>query len=1064
MAEMGSSSRDTLLQLFDEVIEWKKTSQSNVCFNWTPNHLSAVRRYVSKTRLKVTSDITLLPSAELLRNSKDPKMVAYFTQELRTFFTVVPTLGQLFQKDTTLKKNELIAAFINFLLQLLHHKTDFVLAFEDRIRSLENELRFLVTVLGDKILVCDEHEQVRNLLTEIEAVADEAGTLLHSFFFSVDPVFQLLDEALDNFLEHTHSLKFSITVLSVMPPVIANKTPKITTVDSIFIADSLLYDLDHLLKYQQDNSQIIDVKGQIGTLHQELTLSLSLLKELKVPPHLEMEELKEADIRVRDVAYEAEFLIGSFLLGDAPLWYFSIRIPHVIHKIKLIGTELQEIKHNGEANLGGVTKSFGAQLSLEAKRSPDFDDVAVGFDDKAAHILEQLVGGSEQLQITSIFGMPGLGKTTFAKKLFAHPLVYCRFDRCSWSVVSQTYHRRGLLTDILIGLSIELDQNRMLNMDEESLVEHIYKTLKGRRYLIVMDDIWDSNAWYDVGRCFPDDGNGSRILLTTRNRDVGPPGTIIHELPFLSDEQCWELLEKTVFGNKPCPMNLQGIAKEIAVNCCGLPLVVVVISGILSTMEKEENAWREVGQNVASYISLGGNNFTMQILEFSYENLPERLKPCFLYLGVFPEDKEISFRKLTRLWIAQGFIDKHDKKNSAEDLAEEYLMELIDRSLVIVSERRPYGGVKSCIVHDLLRELCLRKGEEENFLRLVVEDDYSIYERGQHVLSLGSLIAPFGQHVRSFHGKVPEPPFYVVSMTSLRVMGFNWPLNPSRDLFGIEFMFQLRYLVINDFPPSIGSLVNLEYLLVLTCHTQVITSKIMRMTKLRYVHITHQAKYDESCYSDTSHTNNIQSLSNIVLYKPSDREMLKRSPHIRKLKCECKPWHGEDGVYQYPDLRFLSQLESVSMTTFYGPHRAEVSFPATVRKLTISGLGLPWEMMSAIGGMPNLEILRLKCGSFVGKKWETKEGEFEKLRFLMMYKLELDEWNVESSEHFPKLQRLVLYECYNLEVVPNEIGDIGTLQFIEIRGWCLKTLVESAVRIEEEQRDMGNEDLRVVSS
>ncbi|KAL8045000.1 hypothetical protein ABFX02_08G083100 [Erythranthe guttata] len=1062
MAEMdSSSSRDTLLQLFDEVIEWKKTSQ-NDCFNWTPNHLSAVRRYVSKTRITVTSDLTLLPSAELLKTSKDPKMVAYFTQELRTFFTV-PMLGQLFHEDTTLRKNELIAAFINFLLQLLYHKTDFVLAFEDRIRRLEKELRFLVAVLGDTILPCDDHEHVRNLLAEIEAVADEAGTLLHSFFFSVDPVFQLLDEALDVFLKNTDSLKFSITVFLVLPPVEAIKTPKAATVDSIFIADSLLYDLDHLLKYQ-DNNQIIDVKGQIGTLHQELTLSLSLLKELKVPPHLEMEELKEADVRVRDVAYEAEFLIGSFLAGDAPLWYFSIRLPHVIHKIKLIGTELQEIKNNGEANLGGVTKNFGAQLSLEAKRSPDFDDVAVGFDDNAAYILEQLVGGSEQLQITSIFGMPGLGKTTFAMKLFAHPLVYCRFDKCSWSVVSQTYHRRGLLTDILIGLSIEIDQNRILNMDEESLVEQIYKTLKGRRYLIVMDDIWDSNAWYDVRRCFPDDGNGSRILFTTRNRDVGPPGSIIHELPFLSDEQCWELLEKTVFGNKPCPSNLQGIAKEIAANCCGLPLVVVVISGILSTMEKEVDAWKEVGKNVASYISLGGNNFTMQILEFSYENLPERLKPCFLYLGVFPEDKEISFRNLTRLWIAEGFIDKHDKKNSAEDLAEEYLMELIDRSLVIVSERRPYGGVKYCIVHDLLRELCLRKGEEENFLGLVVEDDYSIYKRGQHVLSFGSLIAPFGQHVRSFHGKVPEPPFYVVSMTSLRVMGFNGSLNPSRDLFGIEFLFQLRYLVINDLPPSIGSLVNLEYLLVLTLGTRVITSEIMGMTKLRYVHITHHAKYHEDCGSNSSRTNNIQSLSNIMLYKPRDRKMLKRSPHIRKLKCECKPWHGKNGVYQYPDLRFLSQLESLSMTTYFGPRRAEVNFPATVRKLTISRLGLPWEMMSAIGKMPNLEILRLRCGSFVGKKWETKEGEFQKLRFLVMYKLELDEWNVESSEHFPKLQRLVLFECYNLEEVPSEIGDIGTLQFIEIRGWCLKTLVESAVRIEEEQRDMGNEELRVVSS
>ncbi|KAL9158664.1 hypothetical protein ABFS82_08G084000 [Erythranthe guttata] len=1070
---MDSLSRSSVLELFDEIIEWKRRSK-NDCFNWTPEHLSAVRRYASKSSLN--SDSTQLAAAEFLSDTEDTAMLACFTQHLQKFFMVQRLIDE--HSSTLIRRNELIAAFIDFLLQLLHHETPvFLLAFEDRIRSLDKELRFLVAVLGDTIMLyceCGAHEQLlpQGLAAEFEAVADEAGKLVHSLFFSVDPfVFEPTCEMFDALLENIGLLKFSITISSVLlPPAFieteTNAAPKktaATTVDSIFIVDSLVRDLDNILN--QDRSLIVDVKGQIKTLKQELILSSSLLKDIKVPPYSEIEGSIEADVRARDVAYEAEFLITSFLVGDAPLWYICIRLPHVIHMIKLIGTALQEIKNDYHDTGEAFAKSFGARVSLEGKRSSDFDDVAVGFDDNATDILDQLVGGRKQLQIISIHGMPGVGKTTFAHKLYNHPLVCHSFSTCSWSVVSQTYHRRSLLIDILIGLSIELDQNRILNMDEESLVERIYKNLKGRRYLVVMDDIWDSNLWYDVRRCFPDDANGSRILFTTRNRDLAPPNSLIHQLPFLSEKQCWELLEKKVFHNKPCPQHLVGIGKEIAANCCGLPLAVVVIAGILSTMDKEENAWKQVGENVASYISSSGNGFTMQVLEFSYKHLPEHLKPCFLYFGVFPEDKEIQSRKLMRLWIAEGFIRKDEKNNNAEDAAEEYLMELIDRSLVIVSEKRSYGGVKSCVVHDLLRELCLKKAEEENFLRLVVDDHYSVYEKGQRVVSLGSSIVPFGQHLRSFHGNLPESPIYVANMALLRVLGFNKLINPGRDLIGMEFLVQLRYLEITDLPESIGSLVNLECLIVITSQEIVIHSVVLKMTRLRYLHLTDQASYAEDC--DISRSNNIQSLGRVMVTHLEDEEMLKCSPHLRKLRCVCRPllYAEEDKIsYRYPNLLFFSQLESLHMSGFYdyGPRVAKISFPATIRKLTITRLCLPWKMMSAIGGLPNLVVLKLRCDAFVGAKWKTKDGEFPQLRFLKMYKLDLRKWNVESSEHFPRLQRLVLFDCYNLEEVPSETGDIGTLQFIELRGWCLKTLVDSAVKIEEEQHEMGNEELRVL--
>ncbi|KAK1384117.1 hypothetical protein POM88_021852 [Heracleum sosnowskyi] len=74
----------------------------------------------------------------------------------------------------------------------------------------------------------------------------------------------------------------------------------------------------------------------------------------------------------------------------------------------------------------------------------------------------------------------------------------------------------------------------------------------------------------------------------------------------------------------------------------------------------------------------------MDTLEFSYSHLPQHLKPCFLSFGAFPEDNDIPVRKLLWLWIAAGFIYQDSAKKTLEDAAEQYLMDLIRRSLVVV--------------------------------------------------------------------------------------------------------------------------------------------------------------------------------------------------------------------------------------------------------------------------------------------------------------------------------------------------------------------------------------------
>ncbi|KAG6413052.1 hypothetical protein SASPL_125751 [Salvia splendens] len=208
---------------------------------------------------------------------------------------------------------------------------------------------------------------------------------------------------------------------------------------------------------------------------------------------------------------------------------------------------------------------------------------------------------------------------------------------------------------------------------------------------------------------------------------------------------------------------------------------------------------------------------------------------------------------------------------------------------------------------------------------------------------------------------------------------------------GVQYLVNLRYLVITYLPPSIGRLTNLE-----TQEEVHLPPAVMKMLKLRCIHVNTEAIYDKHCSS--SERNNIESLSCVRISRFEHQEMLKSSPHLRRLKC----WYA-----------FRSPL------------------PRTPR---------------------------------LAHAWETRDGEFQQLRFLKLDRISISEWKVKSSEHFPKLQNLVLSYCPNLEEIPSEIGEIGPLVTIEVRGQCLVSLVESARIIHQEQLEIGNDDLCLVVS
>ncbi|KAK3429479.1 hypothetical protein EUGRSUZ_E00896 [Eucalyptus grandis] len=222
-------------------------------------------------------------------------------------------------------------------------------------------------------------------------------------------------------------------------------------------------------------------------------------------------------------------------------------------------------------------------------------------------------------------------------------------------------------------------------------------------------------AWDSLRDAFPVENTRSKLLITTRNRDVAkyinPQG--IHELQCLSDRESWDLLKKRAFPETKglvveistdgpgvgqgtvAGQAMEGIAKlsktegqpvitqdmkrlgdELLKKCEGLPLAITMLGGLLAV-----NEWEIVYKKINLHFD--DKSDVPKVLALSYDNLPCHLKPCFLYMGSFLENAEIPISRVLPMWIAEGFVslNEYDEEREipVEDVAEQYLVELVNR-------------------------------------------------------------------------------------------------------------------------------------------------------------------------------------------------------------------------------------------------------------------------------------------------------------------------------------------------------------------------------------------------
>lgn len=900
---------------------------------------------------------------------------------------------------------------------------------------------------------------------------------------------------------------------------------------------SLLQTLD--LVASTDAQLTPQINDQFASLREKLLYLKGFLEEFVRKRGDYEKKVKILERQIEDTLHRAEDIIETHLYSLRSVAkskkksrkkvykIFQQGLMQVVEEIKSIEKEAVKFSDDGcDPNNLHSGRYFLGSTSWHA---PNFETTVVGLDNDLVKIKDQLTGLPYNLEILTVVGMGGIGKSTLAKKVYDDPLIVYHFYVRAWITVSQDYQVKNILLGLLRSVAQLTDdicakyddseqyhtilKDSINQLSDQKLAEQLYRSLKGKRYLIVMDDIWCNTAWDDVRRSFPDDRNGSRIILTSRLTEVAlyvnsdfPP----HQMRFLSVDEGWKLLKLKVFPKKGCPRELEEIGKQIAEKCQGLPLAIVVVAGHLSKESKERDIWLKVADNVGSLVARNREQF-LNIIAMSYNHLPHHLKACFLYMGAFPENVDIPVWRLTALWIAEGFL-KREPIKSLEKVAEECLEDLIDRSLIL-AEKRTNDRVTSCRIHDLLRDFCLREAEKENFWHVMRRHDLFFPEglQNHRRLCVHSDIFTYASseysnpQVRTFLSSNFSTGLSFLSDSAFSLMGFK--LLRVLDIISYYFshfpiivikLIHLRYLALstsgelpaaasklrrgagewclpfskrNELPVSISDLVNLQVLIINWGwrESHCLPFDIQTMAQLRHIRLKGAVVYfDDRFLAETSGKNslvlsNLQTLLTVSSTNFSNK-IVSIIPNLKKLGILVSEENDEHSPNFLNYLSSLHCLETLKLFFSLRNERSSIisrwnAFPPNLRSLTLCRSHLPWEDMITIGKIPNLEVLKLKDRAFIGQVWETVDGGFLGLKFLLLENNELEVWKV-SRTHFPSLQHLVLRLCDALKEIPCGIGEIPTLQMIELYS-CGHSAVSSAKRIQEEQRSIGNDDLEV---
>ncbi|XP_062173711.1 putative disease resistance RPP13-like protein 1 [Alnus glutinosa] len=448
-------------------------------------------------------------------------------------------------------------------------------------------------------------------------------------------------------------------------------------------------------------------------------LEKKLKKWSKMLPRIEAvlddaEEKQENGVAVkrwlddlRDLAYDADDILDEFATealrqkltggnhaGTSKVWNFipacctGFTPSHAIKINMRLGSEMEEIT---------------ARFNEMVKQKDDLK-LSENVDRRRSNRTRQILAPTSVVtEAHLVWG--GIGKTTLSQLVYNDEKVKTFFDVEAWACVSEDFDAVRVTKTILQSFTSENCEGKDLDWLQTKLKEN----LKGKKFFVVLDDLWNENYhdWSILRAPFEAGAPRSTIIITTRNKGVSSnTGTI--PAPFslkeLSNDVCLSILAHHALGTRDfrAHLNLKDIGEEIVKRCKGSPLEAKVLGGVLrSKMDHDE--WEDVLKNKIWDLPQVESEIAPALM-LSYHHLPSHLKRCFAYCSVLPKDYLFKKKHLVLLWMAEGLLQPQEGKKQMEDLGSEYFHNLLSRSFF----QQSFKDESQYLMHDLINDLAQR--------------------------------------------------------------------------------------------------------------------------------------------------------------------------------------------------------------------------------------------------------------------------------------------------------------------------------------------------------------------
>ncbi|XP_027158563.1 putative disease resistance protein RGA3 [Coffea eugenioides] len=526
-------------------------------------------------------------------------------------------------------------------------------------------------------------------------------------------------------------------------------------------------------------------------------------------------------------------------------WKMVPKVQEVTVNLKLLNEEASSFGLQAQMECSSTTKTsfpICADNRIGIRRETDSatcDPIMVGRDENLLEIVSKLLSPTDEVvSVVPLVGMGGIGKTTLARLVFNNKRVKRHFDKRIWVCVSETFDAIRLFRLILESLT----RKNVEVGSRDVIIQEIQKELGGRRYLLVLDDVWNEipAVWDDFMGSLSgvNQNKGNHIIVTTRKQQAA---SFIANHPLLvlgklSSDECWSIIKEKASLGRVIPFELEDIGRKIAEKCQGLPLAASIIGGMLRNKESDE--WLSILESSLLGSSANGNSI-LQLLKLSFDHLPSPyLQKCFAYCSIFSKDHDIEREQLIQLWMAEGYIQPSVGNGpEKENMGYAFFDILLKSSLfqeVILDE---YCNITHCKMHDLVHDLAQSVSD---FGKTGADGTYKI--RYLALESFGEKTCPISKdNARYLRTLFLETNTFddVPTCKFLRVLNLSWAEIEQLPT-SICRLIHLRYLdlsstAIKGLPISVCKLYNLETLRVKECYSlRELPDKFRNLISLRH--------------------------------------------------------------------------------------------------------------------------------------------------------------------------------------------------------------------------------------